>query len=244
MSLPDSAEEQLRKVGVVYGLTDVRTGEIRYVGKTVQKLKERVRCHLRATGSTHRACWIRSIGQENVGVVVLEVAPDSCLSDAEIAWISTLRRHGYRLTNHTDGGEGSSGWRPSPGVLAKRNASIRLALQREDVRAKAKASLQRYLSEPETRLRRSAATKLLWQNPDYAERVLSSQARTGYKHSPEARAKISLARTRPIVHGTISAYTNKKCRCEPCRAAQSEYNADYRARKLEEEHMLGVSGNS
>lgn len=34
----------------------------------------------------------------------------------------------------------------------------------------------------------------------------------------------------PIKHGTYSAYVNRKCRCELCRAAKRDYAAAYRER--------------
>lgn len=37
--------------------------------------------------------------------------------------------------------------------------------------------------------------------------------------------------TTPIKHGTLHGYTNRRCRCEACTAAQAKYNAARRARK-------------
>lgn len=34
-----------------------------------------------------------------------------------------------------------------------------------------------------------------------------------------------------ISHGTYVAYTKRKCRCEPCRAAMAAYQRDYRKRR-------------
>jgi hypothetical protein len=39
--------------------------------------------------------------------------------------------------------------------------------------------------------------------------------------------------TRVPKHGTNNEYSNYGCRCEPCRAAASEYNRAYKAKKKE-----------
>lgn len=33
-------------------------------------------------------------------------------------------------------------------------------------------------------------------------------------------------------HGTVNGYTNRKCRCKPCKAAFAEYMAEYRAKRF------------
>jgi 7-cyano-7-deazaguanine synthase in queuosine biosynthesis len=47
----------------------------------------------------------------------------------------------------------------------------------------------------------------------------------GVPLTPEHRAKITaaMAKYRKLVHGTISAYNNKGCRCPRCKAAWSAY---------------------
>jgi hypothetical protein len=34
-------------------------------------------------------------------------------------------------------------------------------------------------------------------------------------------------------HGSPSTYTNHRCRCDPCRSAQADYQRDLRRRRLE-----------
>lgn len=45
--------------GVVYGLYDPRTDELRYIGQTVRPLKVRMYSHLKSSSDTHSARWIR-----------------------------------------------------------------------------------------------------------------------------------------------------------------------------------------
>lgn len=46
----------------------------------------------------------------------------------------------------------------------------------------------------------------------------------------DARAHGTLPTAR---HGTFTMYTNHGCRCEPCRAAKSQYQRDYKAKRSE-----------
>ena len=36
---------------------------------------------------------------------------------------------------------------------------------------------------------------------------------------------------KPVKHGTLYTYRKKKCRCDECRAAETQHKARYRARK-------------
>lgn len=35
-----------------------------------------------------------------------------------------------------------------------------------------------------------------------------------------------------IIHGTVSGYTNRKCRCVACRAAKAKWDRKYRFRRI------------
>src|SRR5664279_2043764 len=37
---------------------------------------------------------------------------------------------------------------------------------------------------------------------------------------------------KPITHGTYNGYSNRKCRCDECRAAAAEFTRNLRARKV------------
>jgi hypothetical protein len=46
----------------IYSLADPRTGEVRYIGVTIQSLNRRLCCHMgsaRRGEETHRARWMR-----------------------------------------------------------------------------------------------------------------------------------------------------------------------------------------
>ena len=96
---------------LIYSLSDPRTGEIRYVGKSCCGLARPFR-HLKSVGRTHKDKWVRSLQSEGFQplIEVIEDFPTpDVVDEAERFWISQLRSLGFRLTNHTDGGEGSLG---------------------------------------------------------------------------------------------------------------------------------------
>ena len=103
---------------VIYGLMSKNDSEIRYVGKTTKRVYDRLANHKndakRSPKPRHLLHWMKMVGVENVTYVILEKCPignKDYLSYAERYWISSLKEMGKNLTNHTDGGEGTSGYR-------------------------------------------------------------------------------------------------------------------------------------
>lgn len=47
---------------------------------------------------------------------------------------------------------------------------------------------------------------------------------TTFKENSRHAIRSGLVATKPQIHGTISSYSNKKCRCEKCRNAWAEYH--------------------
>lgn len=132
---------------LIYGLIDPRDGSIRYVGKTTLPLAKRLNRHLAVskTRRSHSAAWLRSLIRDGLRpeVEVLETVPaDGDWTEAECFWIGYFRMIGARLCNHTAGGEGSAGFRPT-----------------EDARSKLRARKQM----PEARARVSRQSLDLWQ---------------------------------------------------------------------------------
>ncbi len=102
----------------VYALIDPRNNELRYVGKTY-RLKERIYDHLHHVGrgdQTYKARWLRLLVAEGLDPIVLTLAYVLHVEAAalEVQYIKTLRGYGVRLTNLTDGGDGTPGLRRAP----------------------------------------------------------------------------------------------------------------------------------
>lgn len=167
---------------LVYGLTDPRTSEVRYIGKSSSGMR-RPRAHGRPSslGSdrTRKANWIRglrSLGLDYGIRVLEEVAERDLLCSVECFWIAQARGLGWRLTNLTDGGDGMMGHSWTPESRAKLSRSVRGRKLTEEHIAKVRLA--------NTGRRHSDATK---------EKLRA--ANIGRTLSAETRAKMSLART-------------------------------------------------
>lgn len=110
---------------VIYGHADPRSGELRYIGQTsVGSVRQRRHVFDSRRRATHHATWIRSlparVGQLPFDVVILEEFDSAeLLNDAESEWILAARAVGVRLTNHTDGGAGARGYKPTREAIEK-----------------------------------------------------------------------------------------------------------------------------
>ena len=87
-------------MSIIYGLRQVGTDEIRYVGLTNFSLRKRFAEHQsKARGKWHYepAPWMRSTG--NVEPVILQTCAMSKARIAERRWVERLAREGHRLLN-------------------------------------------------------------------------------------------------------------------------------------------------
>ncbi len=101
------------KSTVIYSLVDPRDERVRYVGKTMVSLRERLIGHLYESkrGRNKRHNWIRkltSLGLEPRIVPLETVPPGGDWAEAERRWISLLGAS-HDLLNGTTGGEGCPG---------------------------------------------------------------------------------------------------------------------------------------
>lgn len=174
----------MNSTGVIYGLIDSDTGEIRYVGQTTKLLEERFARHMRTPRRRHLYNWLRSCSPK---AIILERVPIKNLNDAEVRWIANMRERGVQLVNLTDGGECIRGYRPTPETRVKLSAAL-MGNQRSlgykhtsEARAKIGAASKGRTHNPETRAKISKAN-------------MGNQRCLGRIHSPETRAKISAAK--------------------------------------------------
>jgi hypothetical protein len=117
--------------GRIYGLYHPRTGELRYLGQTVQTLKRRLALHMCSANllkANHSARWLASLVRQQLKPRIEELSTASSreeLDRLEVAFIAKAKTDGVRLTNHTDGGEGQSGRVCSEATKAKIAATKR-----------------------------------------------------------------------------------------------------------------------
>jgi len=104
----------MKPENLIYVLIDPRNGEFRYIGLSsvgmIRPHKHMIEIRSNANDTTHKANWIRklqSLGLEyKIGILQTLACPDQ-LPTAEMKFISCYKGMGCRLTNATDGGEGS-----------------------------------------------------------------------------------------------------------------------------------------
>ena len=104
---------------------------IRYIGKTVQKLEQRLKEHIRVAKSgkvkNHRTNWINSVLRSGLTVVIKEI--DHCSwnksSELEQHYIKYYKELGCDLVNETFGGEGNLGYKKSVKTISKLKNSLR-----------------------------------------------------------------------------------------------------------------------
>lgn len=96
----------------IYTLSDPITGEVRYVGKTIQKLKYRLATHIcrNRNNKNHTEAWVKSLLKKDLKPVIEElcVVDESVWENEEKFYISYFKYLGFRLTNHSEGGDASN----------------------------------------------------------------------------------------------------------------------------------------
>lgn len=104
-----------QKMISIYILSHPVTKEVRYVGKTIKRLNDRLKIHIWAAqrnNKTHRCNWIRSLLADGMEPIIspIEIMPDSPIwAERGQYWIAKYKADGARLTNATAGGEGMHG---------------------------------------------------------------------------------------------------------------------------------------
>jgi len=191
----------------IYVLEDP-DGKVRYVGKTKQKPGHRLSQHFHKAlngGRTHRDCWIASLVKSGFCPVMRVIESiEGNGSKAERKWISEYRSIGAKLTNATDGGEGTLG--------AKLSESTRCKMS--------KARTGVVFSE-ERRRKISEAKKGVKLSDEHIRNLRLSHTQAEYKGhghsvSDETRKKISA--------GVAEAHKQGRCKA-PTRNEQGQFVA-------------------
>ncbi|WP_213761806.1 GIY-YIG nuclease family protein [Caballeronia sp. dw_19] len=178
----------------IYLLRDPLTQDVRYVGKTVKTLRKRLCGHIsQARGGksdTYRDRWIRGLGEKGFIPLIeqIEVCGDNWAA-RERHWIAEFRSAGARLTNHTDGGEGTLGIRFSP--ERRKACSERVSRQLADPKVLAERTkrLIENASDPVFRQRRSVQHTEWMMQPD--RRTAYSECMRKQMQDPERRRRAS-----------------------------------------------------
>jgi len=114
----------MKVFGIVYGLYDPTTQELRYVGQTVKGLACRLSNHLSASGLKKHlrvASWLKSVlarGQRPDARIIAVAHSRDELDELEVRQISVAIEAGADLTNLARGGRVNSGFKKSPEAVA------------------------------------------------------------------------------------------------------------------------------
>lgn len=95
----------------IYALIDPETDLIRYIGKSTRPV-DRLNNHMNERSNCHRSHWLQSLKARGLraDMVFLERIDGAWpWQHSERHWIDYGRRHGWPLTNNTNGGDGVPG---------------------------------------------------------------------------------------------------------------------------------------
>lgn len=191
------------KTTKIYVLRDPQTNEVRYVGKTVQPINDRLNAHIRRSveRKTHRDCWIFGLNQIGLKPVieVIEIVDGDEWAAREIFWIASFKAGGASITNQTIGGEGidseslSATWteerrKRQSEITAARNTARAGIGWTEERRAQQCAVRKKSWENPERRSRMAETMKSVAADPAYRE-SMSDSCRKSW--TPERRLKQS-----------------------------------------------------
>ncbi len=97
-----------KKWTFIYALTDPKSGEIRYIGKS-NSPKMRYEQHLSESSNQAKYLWIQDLKSEGLkpGLLIMERVPHKAWQRFERYHIDNYRQQGYKLFNIGDGGEQS-----------------------------------------------------------------------------------------------------------------------------------------
>lgn len=175
----------------IYAIVDKASGIVGYVGATAN-LPRRVKQHLSGRSNHRKDIWLASLGY-NVDFVVLEKVESGMRDEAERYWVEHYRRVGVDLYNETDGGSGMLG-RPHKETTKQRISKGNRGKKRTSEMVAA-MELRVSNPSPETRERMSAAKRGKRLDAEAKANLsmllMGNQRAKGYRHTPEALAKIS-----------------------------------------------------
>lgn len=141
----------------IYGLVDPRDNELRYVGKTILSLNDRLTIHrtdARKGLKRHVCNWIRSLWREGLEPEIFEIeSVEENWVEQEQFWIAYFKSLGARLTNHTIGGEGALGYRHTEESRRKMSVLSKAYFSNEEARKKTSEAARAQHADPEKRAR-------------------------------------------------------------------------------------------
>lgn len=108
----------MKRKTFIYTLTDPRTNEVRYVGKTIYpKTRETQHSNIKniEKNKSYYSFWILKLLKNGLKPIfeIIDETEDENWEWLEIYWIAQFKAWGFNLVNGTNGGEGASGMKLS-----------------------------------------------------------------------------------------------------------------------------------
>jgi group I intron endonuclease len=161
----------------IYTLSDPRTEEVRYVGKTIKTLDRRLQEHLTTSKKMkdHRSKWIQSLVKINLTpkIEILDFCCEKKWQQTERFWIISLKFLGVNLTNQNDGGYGNHGF-----------------IFSEESKRKISKSLTGKKQSPETIEKRASKMRGRKLSPEHIAKFVATRVSRKYKMSEELKNKL------------------------------------------------------
>lgn len=182
-------------VAYVHARPDTKDASgIFYVGKGMGKRYAQLR-----NRNAHHKNVVNKYGAENILIGKIECSTEEIAFDLEKGLIKCLRRSGVKLTNMTDGGEGSTGYAPSAETKRKTSKALVGIKRSLEFGAKISASKKGHVVSQETKEKlRLAKTGIASPNKgrtmSQKQKEKLSDANKGKKHNAETKKKMSESR--------------------------------------------------
>ena len=126
----------------IYTLKDPITNEVRYIGKTKRKLVDRMYSHTSnyklEKEKSYKNSWIKSLKNKNLKPIIeeLDLVEENNWEFWEQFYINLFKSWGFKLTNMTRGGEGSSGGKGCLGYKHTEEAKKRISIANSKPKSK------------------------------------------------------------------------------------------------------------
>ena len=149
------------KKAQIYILIDPRDNSPRYIGRTLQSLRERLGRHLNDKAVNKRTNWIKHL--KNLGLIptieLLEECDEANYVFLEKYWISQFKCWGFTLVNDTDGGVGCLGKKMKPGHCKGNKNPFYNKKHSEESKAKMSEFRKSFVESEETKKKKSKSHK-------------------------------------------------------------------------------------
>lgn len=212
---------------VIYALKDPVTEAIRYVGKTSQNPRTRLRAHINRArdnrGARHCASWISSLidaGLEPLMQVLETVSADSW-EEAEKRWIRNLRDAGANLVNMTEGGGCHAGHATTEEVREKISEAARKQFASEEARKAAAEYGRRTWQDPEVAARLKEARRKTAADPEFIRKQREAKIRLNL--DPAYRARVAASHKGRHSGGAKSMWERPEYRAARALARELRY---------------------